>query len=70
MEIHNSNTNNGIGAVGMLGVLFVAFKLLGIINWSWWWITMPFWIGGALVLVILLTAITYYLIGKKPKTKI
>lgn len=42
---------------GLLGVVFVAFKLLGIITWSWWWVTAPFWGGFALVMAIFLTVL-------------
>lgn len=38
--------------LGLLGVVFVTLKLIGIINWSWWWVTLPFWGGLALVLAI------------------
>lgn len=38
--------------MGMLGVLFVGLKLTGHIDWSWWWVTAPFWGGIALVLSI------------------
>lgn len=34
-----------IGILGLLGLLFVALKLTGVIAWSWWWVTAPFW-GG------------------------
>ncbi|WP_213629150.1 hypothetical protein [Pseudomonas sp. Pc102] len=27
-------------------------KLCGVINWSWWWVTAPFWGGLAVVLAI------------------
>jgi len=27
----------------LLGVLFVALKLMGKIDWSWWYVTMPFY---------------------------
>lgn len=37
---------------GLLGVVFVTLKLLGIIDWSWWWVTAPFWLPLTLVLVI------------------
>ena len=49
----SSSSSGGIGAVGLLGVLFVALKLLGIIDWSWWWVTAPFWGGFALIFVVL-----------------
>lgn len=38
--------------LGLLGVVFVTLKLIGIINWSWWWVTLPFWGGLALMLAI------------------
>lgn len=51
----NSNSSSsGIGIIGLLGVAFVVLKLTGYINWSWWLVTMPFWLGLAIVLLILL----------------
>lgn len=53
----NSNSvqsSGGVGILGLLGVLFVGLKLAGIITWSWWYVTLPFWGGAALVLGILL----------------
>lgn len=32
------------GLSTLLGVLFIAFKIAGIINWSWIWVLAPFWI--------------------------
>ena len=49
----SSSSSSGIGVCSLLGVLFVALKLSGVINWSWWWVTLPFWGGFALVLLIL-----------------
>ncbi len=42
----------GIGVLGLLGVLFVALKLMGYIDWSWWWVLAPFWAPVALGLAI------------------
>ena len=50
----NNRTSGGIGFCGMLTILFIAFKLLGIITWSWLWVLSPLWIGAALVVAILL----------------
>lgn len=47
-------SSGGIGVFGLLGVLFVGLKLTGYIDWSWWWVTAPFWGGFALAAVILL----------------
>lgn len=37
---------------GLLGVAFVVLKLIGVINWSWWYVTMPFWGGLVIILTI------------------
>lgn len=47
----------GIGVAGLLGVLFVGLKLGGVIDWSWWWVTAPFW--GPAVFVLVLLAIIF-----------
>ena len=41
-----------MGLLGLLGILFVGLKLTGYIDWSWWYVTMPFWGALALFLVI------------------
>lgn len=35
--------------LGTLGVLFVAFKLAGVIAWPWVWVLAPFWVPLALM---------------------
>lgn len=51
------NNNSGIGVFGALGVVFVALKLMDIIDWHWWVVTLPFWGGIALVALILIICI-------------
>lgn len=57
----------GISTLGLLGVAFVVLKLTGYIDWSWWWVTLPFWFGIALVLSVLLAmgglALILHLLG-------
>jgi hypothetical protein len=48
----NKNTTyGGVGVCGLLGVAFVILKLCKVINWSWWWVTAPFW--GPICIAIL-----------------
>ena len=47
------NKNNGIGFCGILGLIFITLKLLGVITWSWLWVLAPLWIPTALVLIVL-----------------
>jgi len=53
-----STSNGGIGVLFPLGILFVVLKLMGIIDWSWWLVTLPFWAGLAIVFIILATTLT------------
>lgn len=52
-----------IGVVGLLGIVFVTLKLCHVIAWSWWWVTLPFWAGFALVTVYLIFGIASVLLG-------
>ena len=58
----SSSSGSGIGVLGLLGVAFVVLKLTGVITWSWWLVTLPFWGGLALLGVILAVALIVYLI--------
>lgn len=33
------------------GILFIILKIVGVIDWPWWLVTMPFWIGYASILL-------------------
>lgn len=62
----NTNQNGGIGFVGLLTILFVALKLTGVIDWSWWWVLSPIWISFLCVFGILISAFGFWLwLGRK-----
>lgn len=50
----SSSSSGGIGVAGLLGVAFVVLKLCGVINWSWWWVTAPFWAPVVLLVLVLI----------------
>lgn len=58
----NNNTSNnssgGIGFCGLLTIVFITLKLIGIINWSWLWVLSPLWISA---LIIILLIIIYFI---------
>nr|DAT77832.1 MAG TPA: transmembrane protein [Caudoviricetes sp.] len=54
---------SGPGVLGILGVAFVVLKLTGFINWSWWWVTAPFWGPVALLIAILLIVAIIGILG-------
>ena len=49
----SSAASGGTSIAGLLGVAFVVLKLTGVIGWSWWWVTAPFWGGLAIAVAIL-----------------
>lgn len=54
----SSSSSGGIGFGSLLTVLFIGLKLGGVIDWSWWWVLSPLWIGFSIVaLVISIAAI-------------
>lgn len=53
----NKNVSGGgIGFTGLLTIVFIVLKILGKINWSWWWVLSPIW--GSFVLAFVIIAIT------------
>ena len=57
MNIINNNSS-GIGFAGLLTIVFIVLKLLGKIDWSWWWVLSPIWISIFLVVVIIIVSAT------------
>ncbi|WP_242258111.1 hypothetical protein [Streptococcus thoraltensis] len=50
------STSGGVSFSSMLLILFIALKLVGVIDWPWIWVLAPFWIPltlGVLVLAII-----------------
>jgi hypothetical protein len=44
----------GVSFTTLLFVVFLILKLTNTITWSWWWVTLPVWIGPALGISVLL----------------
>lgn len=57
-----SSSGGGISVLGLLGIVFIVLKLVGVIAWSWWWVLAPFWIPLAIVLAVLLVWLVIILI--------
>ena len=57
-----SNGDYGVGFFGFLTILFVAFKLANIIEWSWLWVLGPVWIPLVSILTLGLAWIVLALI--------
>lgn len=58
----NQTSSSGIGFFGLLQIVFIILKLIGKIDWSWWWVLAPTWGSFALVLVCAVLIFLYYVI--------
>ena len=54
-----SSSGGGIGFAGVLTCIFVTLKLLGKIDWSWWWVLSPIWISWSIVLAVLAVTLIF-----------
>ena len=55
-----------LGFFGILFVVLLVLKLLGVIAWSWWIITMPLWIG---IVVLIISVIALVILDRPAKRK-
>jgi len=51
-----SENKSGISFLGLLGLAFIILRLVGVIDWSWWYVTLPLWGPIAIALAILAIA--------------
>lgn len=51
-EEKNNNAKCGITFIDILTLIFITLKLLGVINWSWFWVLSPILIPLILVLLL------------------
>ena len=45
---------SGMGLLEILLIVFVILKLVGTIDWSWWWVLSPLLIPIGLLIVVLI----------------
>lgn len=50
-------SSGGIGFTGVLAIVFIVLKLVGVINWSWFWVLSPLWISFVIVIILFIIGI-------------
>lgn len=55
--MEKTTSSGGIGFTGVLTIVFIVLKLIGVISWSWLWVLSPIWISILVVLVFVAIAI-------------
>ena len=61
--------SGGLSLPTVLFLIFLVLKLVGVISWSWWWVTAPLWISAGLSIVIILGIFATYGIIKLIKAR-
>ena len=52
VAVNSSSNGSGIVFLELLALVFITLKLVGVIQWSWWWVLSPIW-APAVVFAIL-----------------
>ena len=54
VDNNNNVRSGGIGFFGLLGIVFITLKLVGVSDWEWWLVLTPIWVPMAIALIVLL----------------
>lgn len=65
----SSSASGGIGFPGLLTVAFIVLKLCHVIDWSWWWVLAPIWIGLAIVSLALIVVALVWAVKHSKRRK-
>lgn len=60
MNNKNNVSSSGMSFSSVLTIVFIVLKLVGVIDWSWWWVLSPFWISLILVVLFAVGVYCYY----------
>lgn len=66
---YSAGATASIGIADIFLVVFVVLKLVGVINWSWWWVLSPFWIAVAIYAIVVAVIVVLYKVDQRPARK-
>lgn len=61
---NEKTTSGGIGFGSTILLIFIILKLVGVIDWSWWWVLSPIWIPVVLLMAVSILLFVVYRIVK------
>lgn len=68
--MNKKTSSSGLGLTGVLTVVFIVLKLVGVINWSWWWVLSPLLIDiGLSIIILAIIGIFQIVRSKKRKSR-
>ena len=54
MRYYTQEKSSSLSVSSILGIVFIVLKLIGTIDWSWWYVLMPFYLFPSLLLLTVL----------------
>lgn len=51
--------HSGLNFTSVLTIIFIVFKLIGVIDWSWWWVVSPTLIALVVDAIVVVGMICY-----------
>lgn len=57
--MNKNSGSSGLSLSSVLTIIFVVLKLVGVIDWSWWWVLSPTWISIVFWLIFVVIYIIY-----------
>ena len=61
---NSSAKSGGVSVLGVIQIVFIILKLVGVISWSWWVVLIPLWITTGLILFLALCTIAIAMLEK------
>jgi len=61
---NSSAKRGGVSVLGVVQIVFIILKLVGVISWSWWVVLIPLWITIGLILFLAFCTIAIAMLEK------
>lgn len=65
----SNSSSGGIDFCGLLAIVFITLKLLGLIAWPWVWVLAPLWVPLAAAVLIVFVALIVAIVKGCLKSK-
>ena len=63
-NVNVTNTNGGIGVLGLTFIVLLVLKLTGLATLSWWWVFAPILLGVGIVTAFLVLFVIVALVAR------
>ncbi len=58
--MNKNSGSSGLGLASVLTVIFIVLKLVGVIDWSWWWVFSPILIDFVIAIIEVVILVAWY----------